>query len=87
MFFDISEKFQYQVWNIKRVILGQKIKVKKMIKIYFPRKLKMFNMSYIWSDRENCNLLFGVKHVEIPAIVPKIEPFYYIGLKPQVVYP
>ena len=26
---DISEKFQYQVWNIKRDILGQKIKVKK----------------------------------------------------------
>ena len=26
--FDISEKFQYQVCNIKREILGQKIKVK-----------------------------------------------------------
>ena len=27
--FDISEKFQYQVCNIKREILSQKIKVKK----------------------------------------------------------
>ena len=28
--FDISEKFQYQVCNIKREILGQKIKVKNI---------------------------------------------------------
>ena len=28
--FNISEKFQYQVWNIKREIFGQKIKVKKI---------------------------------------------------------
>ena len=41
--FDISEKFQYQVYNIKQEILGQKIKVK----IYFPEKLKMFNTSNI----------------------------------------
>ena len=27
--FDISEKFQYQVYNIKQEILGQNIKVKK----------------------------------------------------------
>ena len=27
--FGISEKFQYQVYNIKQEILGQKIKVKK----------------------------------------------------------
>ena len=28
--FDISEKFQYQVCNIKREIIGQKIKVKSI---------------------------------------------------------
>ena len=28
--FDISKKFQYQVCNIKREILGQKIKVKNI---------------------------------------------------------
>ena len=29
------------------------------------------------------NLLFSVKYVKMPAKVPKIEPFYYISLKPQ----
>ena len=42
--FYISEKFQYQVYNIKREILGQKLKWKKLIKIYFPRNLKMFSI-------------------------------------------
>ena len=40
-------------------------------------------MFLIYELTENNNLFFGVKHVEIPAIVLKIEPFYYIGLKPQ----
>ena len=50
--FDISEKFQYQVYNIKQEILGQKIEVKELIKIYFPEKLKMFNISNMLAEEK-----------------------------------
>ena len=44
--FDISEKFQYQIYNIKREILGQKIKVEKIDKKK-STFLKMLNISNI----------------------------------------
>ena len=36
--FDNSEKNQYPVYNFKREILGKKIIVKKLFKIYFSEK-------------------------------------------------
>ena len=61
--FDIPEKFQYPIHNIKREILGQKIKVKKLIKIYFSKTLSMFNISNITGYGENYELSFGVNYV------------------------
>ena len=42
--FDIYEKFQYQVCNIKREILGQKIKVKNIDYNLLSQKIK--NVQY-----------------------------------------
>ena len=58
--FDISEKCQYLVCNTEQEILDQKIKMKKLIKIYFSKKQSMLKILNVTGDRKNCKLSFGV---------------------------
>ena len=81
----MSERVYVVLNDIKRDIFGQKIKreKKKSNKINISKKKYMLKHLLTCTERVNYKHSIDVKYVYILISVPKIQPFYKIGLQPQ----